>query len=176
MLISKVWQNRSQEYHPPNNRIRFYSLWACPHRANERDLAHLQAKTIPMNLIRSEYTHGWWVPASTSFQESLLCMPMGTTIWQDRQMTWRCTSTDQDGFTERESTHGWWIPASATFQESMLCPWARRCVRIGKWHNAAHLQTKTVSLNVNPPMVGEFRHPQLSRSPCYVNGHDDVAG
>ena len=104
---------------------------------------------MPMRPHRaSEYTHGWWVPASASFQESLLCMPMGTTMWEDRQMTWRCTSTDQDGFNERASTHGWWIPASASFQESLLCPWARRCGWISKWHDDAHLQAKTVPMNL----------------------------
>ena len=147
-----------------------------------------------MNLIWSEYTHGWWVPASTSFQESLLCpwarrcgrigkwhdvhiyrprrfqwtwihpwlvnsgirkfpgvlvMPMGMPMWADRQMTWRCTSTGQDGSNELDLE--WICPLLAEFQRPH----------------------KELDLEWICPLFAEFQRPQGSRNVYHVWAHSN---
>ena len=97
-----------------------------PSWANDHDIAHIQAKTVPMNLIWSESAQ-WLRHSSICKIPGALTMPI--------MLPWRCTSTGQDS--SKQVNLEWigpvvaefWCPQDSRclyyrFHEPLLCPWA----------------------------------------------------
>ena len=125
------------------------------------------------------WIHPWLVNSGIRNFPGVHVMSMGTTMWQDRQMTWRCTSTGQDSsneldlelicplFAEFQRPHYEldlkWIcpvcvvPVSARFQECLSCVGTLKSIGLD---NPNELDLELI--------CQEFCCPQDSRSPFNI--------
>ena len=149
--------------------------------ANNHDVAHLQAKTVPMNLILSESTQ-WSLEFHKVLLECLLCpwahpcgpnghMTMVLYIYRPRWFQWTKIQVSLPS--------SCWVPASARFQECLLHPWAHPCGPDGLMTTTLHIYRprwfNELRLERICPVVVEFRWPQSSESAYYACGHVHMA-
>ena len=123
-----------------------------PPWANYHDAAHLQAKTVPMNLIWSETTQ-WLLSSGVHKIPGALIMPMGMLVMpvqeNDKTMHIYMPRRFQITWFGGNQNSGCWGLASARCQGPLLCPWP--CPLCPTWandHDVAHLQAKRAQKNL----------------------------
>ena len=92
-------------------------MW--PRLANDHDVSHTQARTLPMKLIWSESAQ-WLLSSSVCKFSRALTTPLGTPMWP----WWACHAPRLQTKTAPMKL-GYWIPASSRFDEPLLRPWLR---------------------------------------------------
>ena len=120
--------------------------------ANDHDVAHLQAKTVPMNLIWSESSQ-WLLSSSVPKIPKAFITPIGTPIWppwaNDYNIAHLQAKAVQMHLIWSESSQ--WLPSSGVRQipRVLITPtgtpiWLPRA----NDHDDANLQAKTVQINL----------------------------
>ena len=120
--------------------------------ANDHDVAHLQAKTVPMNLIWSESSQ-WLLSSSVPKIPKALITPIGTPIWppwaNDYNIAHLQAKAVQMHLIWSESSQ--WLPSSGIRQipRVLITPtgtpiWLPRA----NDHDDANLQAKTIQINL----------------------------
>ena len=143
-----------------------------PPWAKDHDVAHLQAKTVPMNSIWSKMRRAkdCGISASAEFQEPSsrpwarqLCphrqMTIPLPMYRPRRFRWTWFGLNRP--------RGCGVPASSKFQEPLSRPWARPLCRHGQITATGQDGSKELDLGWIGLVVAELRRPQDSTSPYY---------
>ena len=142
-----------------------------PQWANDQDVAHLQAKVVPKNLILSDSAQRLWSSSAHKILGALIT-PMGAPIMPPGQWPWRCTFKGRDSSNKLNSE--WLGPVVVAFRrlQDYLCHYnahghahysssVRKILGalfkpidtpvMAPWtneHDVAHLQPNTVPMNL----------------------------